>query len=78
MSKWIICALHSLNGALLCSPAGYTSLPLLLLYVLYVCNFVMIKRKALEPFHSAGGGHHSLQTVSWLIMTEQKVQVVTA
>lgn len=50
MDKWITSAPHSLNGAVPCPPAGYTSLPLLLLYVLYVFNFVMMKGKSSGAF----------------------------
>lgn len=61
------------------SPAGKTVLPLWELYGLAIYifpNFLMMKKTTQEGLVSAGGWHHSLQTVSWLIMTEHKVQAV--
>lgn len=47
-------------------------LPLWELYGLAIYifpNFLMMKKTTQEGLVSAGGWHHSLQTVSWLIMT---------
>lgn len=70
-------ALRSLNGAL-SDTHGY-----LCSYCMFsvVFNFVMMKKeKALEllPLCRRLPSHHSPQTASWLIMTERKVQAVTA
>ena len=69
MSKWIMCAVNCLMD----TP------PYLCIYCTsFVSHLLTMNMKWLEIRLEAGGCHHSLHASSWLLMTEQKVEAVTA